>query len=381
MKKWLCVLIYVIVFSILSGSVSSAFANESYLSSKISKTNKKLAYNIQNNKLSSDILDNWNTDTSVAISKASNWLNNDTRTTEELVIAMGVSGSVANVGATSRVLSSIEDRNGNYQDLVQLEKDILCITFSSLNPTSIHGHNLIKILYEWPNLENADLYSKLFALICYDSNNFDVPSDAKNNRDFILQSILKSQNPDGGFPGELEKNSEIKNTSWAIVALSNYLNNNENVKNCVQSAIKYLSERNILRLKDIEKTSNDLSLIILALTSVGISPSDPRFVYKNQNMVKELIEYQLSSGAFAEIKGNENPSTDSTEIALISLSALRDKKNPFVIENDIDYLENDNVSSIKKILFWSLVIFIILAFCVIMFIMLYLKKRKGKKSV
>lgn len=294
----------------------------------------------------------WTQDMSEAFSEGCNFLNTNAKSDDYLMVA-GITNNVAdNINDTTRMISEIKDKKGNYSDCISLSKDIIGIVFSSLNPTDLDGVNLISTLQNYKNINYDDIYQNIYPLLAYDSNDFDVSDNAVNNRTVLIDNILKFQNDDGSFSETKDGSKAVKSTAMALTAISNY-SNDSNVKECIQRGTDYLKSKRLpsglFGNNETEADVGDLCEVITALSSLNISPNDSNFALKNSNLVDILLKYQKNDGGFC-VKSGQESSVETTQQAVISLSSVKNRQNPYILQNKIQYSNSDSKSRTVKII-------------------------------
>jgi hypothetical protein len=121
-------------------------------------------------------------------------------------------------------------------------------------------------------------------------------------------------------------------TAMAISALAPYYNTNKDVKAAVDKAVLTLSAMQnesgyILNNNGtaIEVTSETISSLILALTSIGVNPEGPQFSNEKGDLVSALLSFKAADGKFKHTLDGE-ADVIATEQALRALIALKEFK-------------------------------------------------------
>lgn len=295
------------------------------------------------------------------------------------ITSLGIYGKHLRHKDISSLVSQIQSSNIMNLDNIKLTRYIISATFSGIDATDVNGVNLIDVLYNHNGILDSNGYSN--SLIAYDSNNYSVPSNIQNTREFLIENILKTQNEDGGFGLNVGEDSDIGVTVVSLIALSKYIYNNQ-VKNHTDRAIGYIENfvKRELFLKSDSKfnTSKIISNIITALVSLGIDIDDERFVYSGKNLLDILLNFYVEDKAF-KLNKDGNIDLDSTCYSIIALSSLKSGVNPYIRTSLISTnVEDDgNYKKLISIEDFLLLIFLILAY-VAVFICRYLSYKRLK---
>lgn len=191
----------------------------------------------------------------------------------------------------------------------------------------------------------------IWGLITIDSMRYDIPDDAVETRDSIIQEILRSQLDDGGFAlNTFEEDADVDLTAMAIQALAPYYNSEETytyeqtttgkevtntVRDVVDEAVELLSalqsdnaDYDMAGISNVESTSQ----VIVALTALGIDPlADERFIKNGNTLLDAILAYKMPDGGFihSETYDEENEFADpdesnsmASEQVLYTLTAL-----------------------------------------------------------
>lgn len=191
----------------------------------------------------------------------------------------------------------------------------------------------------------------IFGLLLMDSMRYDIPADAADTREGLLEKILSSQIKDGGFNlTSMDPQSDVDMTAMALQALAPYYNSEKtyryvqqgtkqdqvkSVRQVVDEALQFLSssqqESGGFTSWESEN-SESCSQVLIALTSLGIDPgNDQRFIKNGNTVIDGLMQYHMEEGGFIHSKeyDEENPNADpdksntmASDQALCALTAL-----------------------------------------------------------
>lgn len=203
---------------------------------------------------------------------------------------------------------------------------ILAWTAIGRDATDVGGFNLLVPLADFEQTVFQGLNGPIYALIALDCGGYEIPENETFNtqatRDMYVDYIVNAEHPDGGW--SLSNGpAEIDITAMALQALSKY-QDRPDVQKAVERGLTYLSEKQNVNGGFADgngETSEAISQTIVALTELGISLEDARFV-KNGNTLKDaLLRFQLSDGSFSHLMDSD---TDllATEQAFYALVAI-----------------------------------------------------------
>lgn len=192
----------------------------------------------------------------------------------------------------------------------------------------------------------------IFGLLLMDSMRYDIPADAADTREGLLEKILSSQIKDGGFNlTSIDPQSDVDMTAMALQALAPYYNS-EKTYRYVQQGTKQDQVKSVRQVVDEalqflsssqqesggftswgSENSESCSQVLIALTSLGIDPgNDQRFIKNGNTVIDGLMQYHMEEGGFIHSKeyDEENPNADpdksntmASDQALCALTALR----------------------------------------------------------
>lgn len=191
----------------------------------------------------------------------------------------------------------------------------------------------------------------IFGLLLMDSMRYDIPADAADTREGLLEKILSSQIKDGGFNlTSIDPQSDVDMTAMALQALAPYYNS-EKTYRYVQQGTKQDQVKSVRQVVDEalqflsscqqesggftswgSENSESCSQVLIALTSLGIDPgNDQRFIKNGNTVIDGFMQYHMEEGGFIHSKeyDEENPDADpdksntmASDQALCALTAL-----------------------------------------------------------
>ena len=212
---------------------------------------------------------------------------------------------------------------------------ILALTAAGFDPRNVAGYDLTIALGDFEKTIWQGINGPIFALIALDSGGYEIPknSGAKTQatRGLYVNEILSRQLNNGGFSlaGGTTANSKTGAanadiTAMALQALAKYQSRSD-VANAIERALSCLAA---IQLDDGgfdygEYTSlESVAQVIVALTELGISINDPRFVKNGLTTVDNLMTFYTKGSGFEHSSDSSGSSQMSTEQALYALAAV-----------------------------------------------------------
>jgi len=213
---------------------------------------------------------------------------------------------------------------GILPNITDYERITLGVTAAGGDPTNIGGYNLIEKIYNG-DIEGQGNNGVAFGLIAVDSKKYDIPADAKWNRDRMIQYLLNNECTNGGWQlGGKGTDPDPDMSGMVMTALAPY--NNKDYPQ-VQAAIA----RAVDALSQIQRpeggfaswgtvNSESCSQVIMGLCTNGVDPTGPEFT-KNKNLVEALLSFKTADGGIAhtEVGGSLATNGMASEQALYAL--------------------------------------------------------------
>ncbi|MBQ9482806.1 MAG: DUF4430 domain-containing protein [Ruminiclostridium sp.] len=140
--------------------------------------------------------------------------------------------------------------------------------------------------------------------------------------DTLTSELLSQQFDDGGW-AIMGQNGDIDVTAMTVQALAPQYQSSENVKNAVDRALEFMSQKQQDDGGYISfGTANPESAaqVLIALSSLGTDVTDPRFVKNGSNIIDGIVKYKLSDGSFTHSEGGDSNDTATVQ-AYLSLTA------------------------------------------------------------
>jgi hypothetical protein len=252
-----------------------------------------------------------------------------------IAISLNKLGVKPNIDSIKRSAAEIHKQDIKEFTNTELEKLIIGLTASGYNPYSFEKKDLAAELYN-RNIEEFIVNDSIFALIAYNYAN--ISGSYKITTDILVQNLMSKKlsytvefvEKTGWALSGKAVDPDI--TAMAISALAPYYKTNKDVKEAVDKAVLTLSAMQnesgyILNNNGtaVEVTSETISSLILALTSIGINPEGSQFTNEKGDLVSALLSFKAADGQF---KHTLDGAVDkiATEQALRALIAIRDFK-------------------------------------------------------
>ena len=237
------------------------------------------------------------------------------------------------------VESYVEACNGELhrKKYTEYSRVILALTAIGKDPSDVAGYNLLTPLGDYDKTIYQGLNGPIWALISLDSGGYDMPQNpgaaVQATRDMYVDRILDCQLSDGGFSlfgGTAEATAadsaaDPDITGMALQALAKYQDRTD-VAEVIDEALARLSE-----MQDADGgysswgTANSESVVqvVVALTELGVSLDDSRFVKNGHTLLDNLLSYRQENGSFLHTSSGGGSNQMATEQGLYGLVAAQ----------------------------------------------------------
>ena len=233
----------------------------------------------------------------------------------------------------------VEACNGVLHDKKYTEYSRVTVALTAIgkDPRNVAGYNLLIPLGDYDKTIWQGINGPIWALIALDSGSYAMPqnpdAETQATRDMYVDRILECQLEDGGFSlfggtsaatsGDLVADPDV--TAMALQALAKY-QDREDVAEVIDEALICLSE-----MQDSKggysswgtMNSESVSQVIVALTELGISLDDSRFVKNGYTLVDNLLTYYTEDVGFQHTYNGSGVNLMSTEQAFYALVAVK----------------------------------------------------------
>lgn len=203
---------------------------------------------------------------------------------------------------------------------------ILALTAIGKNPADAAGFNLLLPLGDFDETVRQGVNGVIFALLALDSGGYEIPeapeAETQATRELYVGELLRREIPDGGW-ALTGSTPDADMTAMALQALVKY-RDRQDVEDAVQrglAALSALQEPNGAYLSWDEENSESVCQVIVALTELGISLDDERFVKNGQTLPQVLERFACEDGSYRHSL-NGNSDEMATEQAFYALAAI-----------------------------------------------------------
>lgn len=239
------------------------------------------------------------------------------------------------LGYGERVAAHTAEQGGilHNRKYTEYSRTILAWTAIGRDATDVGGFNLLTPLADFEQTVFQGLNGPIYALIALDCGGYEIPENASDNtqatRDMYVDYIVNAEITDGGWSLSGGP-AEIDMTAMALQALAKY-QDRPDVKAAVERGLELLSQQQNVNGGFADgngETSEAISQAIVALTELGISLDDSRFV-KNGNTLKDaLLRFQMEDGSFRHTMDGDTDllSTEQAFYALVALDRMEQGK-------------------------------------------------------
>ncbi len=294
------------------------------------------------------------------------------------IVALGSVGKTADVKKVNSLLSEIRQTQV-YEFPTAIAKNILSLTFCGYDASE-----LVAQLVGFPDITKQGIFGAINSLVAYDSKQYAVSPTELNSREKLIETIVSSQRETGGFGINQNAKDDLDTTAMAITALSPY-NNHAEIKAVIDMAVEFLVENQTktggFGFMGVE-SSESLSQVIIALSSIGIEIDDARFMNKNKNLLDQLLAYKNNDGGFSHTKGE--PSTAmSTEQAMMALSSIKQNDNPYKMIREVikpPQTKTETMVEIAKEQPLRILVFVVISVIIVLALLAIFGIREKKKS-
>ena len=203
---------------------------------------------------------------------------------------------------------------------------ILALTAIGKNPADAAGFNLLLPLGDFDETVRQGVNGAIFALLALDSGGYEIPeapeAETQATRELYVGELLRREIPDGGW-ALTGGTPDADMTAMALQALAKY-RDRQDVEDAVQrglAALSALQEPNGAYLSWDEENGESVCQVIVALTELGISLDDERFVKNGQTLPQVLERFACEDGSY---RHSLNGGSDemATEQAFYALAAI-----------------------------------------------------------
>ena len=210
---------------------------------------------------------------------------------------------------------------------------ILAVTAIGKDPADVAGYNLLQPLADYEQTIFQGVNGPAFALIALDSGSYEIPENTAGStqatRELYVDYILSMEAETGGW-GLAGGEADPDVTAMALQALARY-QQREDVAAATGRAVEYLSARqneNGGFTSFGSESSESIAQVIVALTELGISMDDARFVKNGSTLPDALLRFRQSDGGFSHLIDGETDllATEQAFYALVAAERMAEGK-------------------------------------------------------
>ena len=219
---------------------------------------------------------------------------------------------------------------------------ILALTAIGRDPQNVGGYDLLLPLADLEKTTAQGVNGAAFALLALVCGGYELPQNSaaavQATRDGYVDAILTRQNADGGWSlGGGASDPDL--TAMALQALARY-RSRADVSAAVEAGLFCLSqmqEENGAFSSWGTESSESVSQVLTALTELGLSLDDARFVKNGQTLEDVLLRFAQDDGSFAHTPedGGNLLATTQAFYALTALQRARDGKPTLYDMSDV----------------------------------------------
>lgn len=226
------------------------------------------------------------------------------------------------------VEAAVREKNGilSERKYTEYSRTVLALTAIGKDPASVAGFNLLRPLADFEQVAKQGINGTIFALLALDSGGYEIPeapeAETQATRELYVGELLRREIPDGGW-ALTGGTPDADVTAMALQALAKY-RDRQDVEDAVQrglAALSALQEPNGAYLSWDEENSESVCQVIVALTELGISLDDERFVKNGQTLPQVLERFACEDGSYRHSL-NGNSDEMATEQAFYALAAI-----------------------------------------------------------
>lgn len=203
---------------------------------------------------------------------------------------------------------------------------ILAWTAIGRDPRDVGGFDLLVPLADYDQTVFQGVNGAVFALLALDCGGYDIPenpgSGSQATRELYVDYLLTSQTSDGGWTLAGDT-GEVDLTAMALQALAKY-QDRPDVARAVEKGLSFLSAQQNDQggfSGSGGECSESIAQVLVALTELGLSPEDSRFVKSGHTLTARLLDYRTEDGAFCHTLDSQ-PDLMATEQSFYALVAV-----------------------------------------------------------
>lgn len=211
---------------------------------------------------------------------------------------------------------------------------ILALTAVGEKPDDFQGFDLTMPLYDFDSTVFQGINGAVWALIALDSKDYGNDAVKKQYVDYILS---KEINGGGWALADASTEPEADLTAMTLIALAKY-QDNEEVASAVDRGVEVLSrlqtESGGYVSYDTE-TSESSAQVLTAISTLGISYKDSRFVKNGKSIMDNIMSYKNADGSFSHTDKSNLMATEQCFYAIVAAKRFEEKETSLFDLSDI----------------------------------------------
>ena len=183
----------------------------------------------------------------------------------------------------------------------------------------------------------------LFCKKFFQSGAYELPTADEGitqaTREMYIALLLEKQLENGGWCLTGDQ-METDMTAMALQALSNHCDREDvaqAVERGVEALVQAMNADGSFATND-GTSSESVSQVIVALSELGISLNDERFVRDGGTLMDRLMDYRMADGGFCHLMGEETNlmATEQAFYAMVAAQRMEDGKSALYDMNDAE---------------------------------------------
>ncbi len=254
------------------------------------------------------------------------------------VLSLARSGRLAQGEAQAyynRIAAIVKNNHSpviNEQQASDNAKAVIALTAAGYDPMDVGGYDLTEPFSNIGYIMRQGINGPIWSLIALNSDDYPIGEcptpKAQASRTLIIDTILKAQKTENGvktgwaFSGN---KADPDMTAMALCALAPYSGEDGRVSEAVTRALNWLSSKQTKTgtfSTGGTASSEEVSQVIIALTSLGINPEkDSRFNKGGKGAVSGLMTFAVNGGGFKHISSAKTANSLATVQGYEALTA------------------------------------------------------------
>ena len=223
--------------------------------------------------------------------------------------------------------NALDSSNGmlSTRNYTEYSRTVIALTSIGENPYNFYGYDVISPLAEYDNVVKQGLNGVAYALIALNCGDYDVSPRSEyegkiGSKEKYKNTMVSSALSNGGW-ALFNKKADVDMTAIAIQALAPYYGEAK-VKKEIDEGLEILSKKQKSN-GDFESMGSEncesCSQVLTAISTLGISVKDKRFMKNNKTVLDGLMKY-YENGAFKHTEKNliNQMATDQAFYALVA---------------------------------------------------------------